>query len=244
MQDRRILHLVGQAHLDPVWLWPWQEGCSEALTTVQSAVNCLEAEADLCFTRSSAAIYQWVETADPALFARVRALVQAGRWEIVGGWIEQPDCNLPATEAFVARASSGKPTSSAPSGSMSASATTSTPSATPPACPSCSTGRVSPTTLHDAAPILGDGPAAAVLVGVARRLAGADLGGCPRTTASRRRPTPRPSRRSCTGRSRTRFRPVRGTGSFSTAWATTAAGEHAGRSRSCAATRRIRRCRS
>ncbi|MCC6418005.1 MAG: alpha-mannosidase [Gemmataceae bacterium] len=108
MQDRRILHLVGQAHLDPVWLWPWQEGCSEALTTVQSAVNCLEAEADLCFTRSSAAIYRWVEAADPALFARVRALVQAGRWEIVGGWIEQPDCNLPATEAFVRQSLLGK----------------------------------------------------------------------------------------------------------------------------------------
>lgn len=24
------VYLVANAHLDPVWLWRWQEGCSEA----------------------------------------------------------------------------------------------------------------------------------------------------------------------------------------------------------------------
>ncbi|MCF7686971.1 MAG: hypothetical protein K9M98_04150 [Cephaloticoccus sp.] len=108
MAPRRTLHLIGQAHLDPVWLWPWRDGCSEALTTIQSAINFLETEPDFCFTRSSSEIYRWVQQADPRLFSRVKHFVAEGRWEIVGGWIEQPDCNLPSTESFVRQSLYGK----------------------------------------------------------------------------------------------------------------------------------------
>ena len=33
------LHLIGNAHLDPVWLWRWQEGFSEILNTFRSALD-------------------------------------------------------------------------------------------------------------------------------------------------------------------------------------------------------------
>ncbi|HEY64282.1 MAG TPA: hypothetical protein G4O02_06885, partial [Caldilineae bacterium] len=33
------VHMIGQAHLDPVWLWRWTEGRAEALATSQSAVD-------------------------------------------------------------------------------------------------------------------------------------------------------------------------------------------------------------
>jgi len=97
--ERRILHIVCQAHLDPVWLWPSSDGFAETLTTVQSAVDrCMETP-QFTFTRSSGAAYQWIEQADPRLFADVRRLVAKGRWEPVG-WFEQPDCNLPSTESI------------------------------------------------------------------------------------------------------------------------------------------------
>lgn len=35
----KVLHLISQAHLDPVWLWPTQDGMAEALCTLQSAVD-------------------------------------------------------------------------------------------------------------------------------------------------------------------------------------------------------------
>jgi alpha-mannosidase len=108
MAKSRVLHLIGNAHLDPVWLWPWRDGCSEALTTLQSAVNFLDNEADFKFTRSSSEIYRWVQHADPRLFARIQHYVREGRWEIVGGWVEQPDCNLPSTESFVRQSLYGK----------------------------------------------------------------------------------------------------------------------------------------
>lgn len=88
MNERKILYVVGQAHLDPAWLWPWRDGCSEALTTMQSAVDRLEETPGFCFARSSAAVYRWVEEIDPRLFAEVRRRAAEGRWEVVNGWIE------------------------------------------------------------------------------------------------------------------------------------------------------------
>jgi alpha-mannosidase len=98
---RKVLHLISQAHLDPVWLWPWRDGAAEALTTIQSAVDRAREIRSFRFTRSSAEIYRWVKETDPRLFAEIRRLIRAGRWEVVGGWIEQPDCNLPSGESFI-----------------------------------------------------------------------------------------------------------------------------------------------
>lgn len=107
-KDRPVLHLICQAHLDPVWIWPRRDGYSEALTTMGSAAQFLEAEPDMKFTRSSAAVYRWVQESDPELFHRIKALVKAGRWEIVNGWEIQPDANLPLGESFVRQALYGK----------------------------------------------------------------------------------------------------------------------------------------
>lgn len=98
---RPVLHLISQAHLDPVWLWPLRDGVSEVMTTVQSAVDrCRETPA-FKFTRSSAHAYRALQEADPRLLRSVRRLAEQGRWEVVGAWIEQPDGNLPSAESFI-----------------------------------------------------------------------------------------------------------------------------------------------
>ena len=33
------IHLLCNAHLDPVWLWQWKEGAAEAVSTFRVAVN-------------------------------------------------------------------------------------------------------------------------------------------------------------------------------------------------------------
>jgi alpha-mannosidase len=90
------VHLVLNAHIDPVWLWPWQAGADEVLATCRSACDRLDANPDAIFTRGEAWAYDIVERIEPALLARIRAHIDAGRWEIVGGWWVQPDCNLPS----------------------------------------------------------------------------------------------------------------------------------------------------
>jgi alpha-mannosidase len=98
---RRRIHLVSNAHLDPVWLWEWQEGAGEALSTFRQAAEFCEEHDDFVFCHNEAVLYQWVEEYEPALFKRIRALVRRQKWHIMGGWFVQPDCNMPSGESFV-----------------------------------------------------------------------------------------------------------------------------------------------
>ena len=90
------VHLILNAHIDPVWLWPWQAGLDETIATCRSACDRLDANPDVVFTRGEAWAYRMVEDIDPEIFARIRGHVAAGHWEIVGGWWIQPDCNQPS----------------------------------------------------------------------------------------------------------------------------------------------------
>ncbi|WP_217708517.1 alpha-mannosidase [Nonomuraea rhodomycinica] len=97
----RTLHMIGNAHLDPVWLWPWQEGYQEARATFWSAIHRMDEYPDFVFTCDQVVLLSWVEEADPELFARIRERVAEGRWHLAGGWWVEPDCNMPSGESFV-----------------------------------------------------------------------------------------------------------------------------------------------
>lgn len=92
---------VGNAHLDPVWLWTWHEGLQAARATFRSALDRIKEHGEFVFTCAGSGIYQWIEKTDPALFEQIRQAVASGRWHLVGGWWLQPDCNIPGGEAFV-----------------------------------------------------------------------------------------------------------------------------------------------
>ncbi len=104
----RNLFLICNAHLDPVWLWMWQEGLAETLTTFRTAARFCEEFEEFVFCHNEAVLYQWVEQYEPSLFRRIQRLVEQGRWHIMGGWYIQPDCNLPGGESFVRQALVGK----------------------------------------------------------------------------------------------------------------------------------------
>ena len=102
------LRLVCNAHVDPVWLWEWPEGAGEALSTFRTAAEFCDGDAAFVFCHNEAILYRWVEEFEPSLFARIRALVRKGRWNILGGWHLQPDCNMPSGESFVRQILAGK----------------------------------------------------------------------------------------------------------------------------------------
>jgi alpha-mannosidase len=97
----QTLHMIGNAHLDPVWLWQWQEGFQETKATFRSALDRMKEYDDFIFTNSSAANYEWIENNEPEMFEEIKERIKEGRWEIVGGWWIQPDCNIPGGESFV-----------------------------------------------------------------------------------------------------------------------------------------------
>lgn len=98
---KNAIHLICNSHIDPVWLWEWPEGAAVALATFRSAADLCEEFEGFIFNHNEAILYRWIEEYDPGLFERLRRLVKAGRWHIMGGWYLQPDCNMPSGESFV-----------------------------------------------------------------------------------------------------------------------------------------------
>ncbi len=102
------VHLVCNAHLDPVWLWEWPEGAAEALSTFRSAARLCREFPDFVFNHNEAVLYRWVEAFEPGLFREIKRLVQKKRWHVMGGWPLQPDINLPSGESLVRHVLSGR----------------------------------------------------------------------------------------------------------------------------------------
>lgn len=105
---RPRLHAIGNAHIDPVWLWRWPEGLETIRSTFRSALDRLNEYPGFVFTSSSAAFYEMLATAEPEMIDEIRERVREGRWEIVGGWWVQPDVNIPCGESLVRQALEGQ----------------------------------------------------------------------------------------------------------------------------------------
>lgn len=102
------VHLVFNAHIDPIWLWPWQSGLDTLLATCRNACDKLDKYPDLHFTKGEAYAYSEIERIEPELFERIKKHVEGGRWHVVNGWWLQPDCNGPGTVGFEKQIELGK----------------------------------------------------------------------------------------------------------------------------------------
>ena len=83
------LHLICNAHIDPVWLWDMEEGISAAISTFRMAAVFCEEYDGLVFNHNEVVVYKWIEEMEPELFARIQELVRKGKWHIMGGWYLQ-----------------------------------------------------------------------------------------------------------------------------------------------------------
>ena len=101
------LHMICNAHIDPIWQWEWEEGASAALSTFQSAAN-LAKEFNYIFCHNEVTLYKYTEKYAPALFEEIKELVKEGRWHIMGGWFLQPDCLMPCGEGIVRQIREGE----------------------------------------------------------------------------------------------------------------------------------------
>lgn len=96
--------LIGNAHIDPVWLWRKGEGMSEVLSTFRSALDRMNEFPDYVFTCACAYYYEFVAEIDPDMMREIRERVEQGRWNVVGGTWVQTDMNLPSAESFARHA--------------------------------------------------------------------------------------------------------------------------------------------
>jgi len=49
-------HLIGHAHIDPVWLWPWPEGMAVVHSTFRSALDRMNETPGFAFTASGSVL--------------------------------------------------------------------------------------------------------------------------------------------------------------------------------------------
>jgi len=102
------LHLLCNAHLDPVWLWRRNEGIATALSTFRVAADFCDEYNGFVFNHNEALLYEWVEQYEPALFERIKKLVACGKWKIMGGWYLQPDCVMTSGESLKSQIDLGR----------------------------------------------------------------------------------------------------------------------------------------
>ena len=98
------MYLIGNAHIDPVWLWRKGEGMAEVLSTFRSALDRMKEFPDYVFTCACAYYYEFVSEIDPEMMQEIRARVEEGRWNVVGGTWVQTDMNIPSAESFARQA--------------------------------------------------------------------------------------------------------------------------------------------
>lgn len=102
------LHLLCNAHIDPAWLWRWNEGAAEAVSTFRVAVKFLKKYAGFVFNHNESLLYEWVEEYEPELFEEIKKLVAEGKWHIMGGWYLQPDCVMTSGESLLSQIELGR----------------------------------------------------------------------------------------------------------------------------------------
>lgn len=66
------------------------------LNTTHALCDLVDRHPDIVYNRGEAWFYEQLAKVDPHLYERVRTHVRNGRWNLVGGWYLQPDCNLPS----------------------------------------------------------------------------------------------------------------------------------------------------
>lgn len=103
-----VFDAVGHGHLDLAWLWPVRESKRKAARTYAMALRNIDRYADYVYGTSQPQQLQWIKDEHPALYARIRAAILAGRIELQGGFWAECDVNLTGGESLVRQAIYGK----------------------------------------------------------------------------------------------------------------------------------------
>ncbi|MEC4986579.1 MAG: alpha-mannosidase, partial [Oscillatoria sp. PMC 1076.18] len=98
---QRTIKMLTHAHLDMAWLWEVKETWEVAQRTFASVLGLQKDFSGLTFGHSTPALYAWIEENCPDLFEQIREVVEAKRWEILGGMWVEPDVNLVSGESIV-----------------------------------------------------------------------------------------------------------------------------------------------
>jgi alpha-mannosidase len=96
-----VLHLAGHSHLDIVYVWPFREYIRKVGRTHATMLRLMEQYPDFKFSQSSSKIYADMKEHYPGIYEQVKQRIAEGRWQPVGAFWVEPDCNLISGESLV-----------------------------------------------------------------------------------------------------------------------------------------------
>lgn len=102
------VRVVGNAHIDMAWLWPWTETVAVVKDTFTTVLQLMKEYPDFTYAQSSVQDFAWLQEKYPAIFSEIQQRVKEGRWELVGGMWVEPDLNMPDGEGLVRQLLVGK----------------------------------------------------------------------------------------------------------------------------------------
>ncbi|PPF80588.1 hypothetical protein C5B96_10870 [Subtercola sp. Z020] len=103
-----VYSAIGHGHLDMAWLWPLRETHRKAARTYIRALNTIEEHDGYLYGTSQPQQLLWLKEEQPALYARVKQAVAAGRIELQGSFWVETDTNLAGGEALIRQSLVGR----------------------------------------------------------------------------------------------------------------------------------------
>lgn len=95
-----VIHATGHAHIDVAWLWTLGQTRRKSERTFYNVIRLMEQFPDYHFSQSQPQLYQFIKEDQPALFESIKAKINEGRWEPMGGMWVEADCNLSGAESL------------------------------------------------------------------------------------------------------------------------------------------------
>lgn len=95
------MYAVGNAHLDIMWLWPYEETIRKTARTFGQQLRLLAMYPDYKFIQSQPQLYQICKDNYPELYKEVKEAVKRGQWICEGGMWVEPDTNMASGESLI-----------------------------------------------------------------------------------------------------------------------------------------------
>ncbi len=95
------LTAVGHAHIDVAWLWTLAQTRQKSRRSFTNVLRLMDSYPSFFFTQSQPQLYDYLIEDDPEMFQEIKARVEEGRWEPIGGMWVEADCNISSGESLV-----------------------------------------------------------------------------------------------------------------------------------------------
>lgn len=97
---RACMSLVASTHIDVAWLWQFKDTVRKCGHSFSNMLRLLDRYPNFKFSNSQVQLMAFTKEYYPDLFAQIKEMVKAGRWENVGSmWVES-DCNVISGESM------------------------------------------------------------------------------------------------------------------------------------------------